>query len=86
PDLIEIGGHPFPTAGYKPTREEALEYYAGVVRVEGLDVRLYERVLSIEGERDDYRVSTEKGGHPCRRVVVATGFFDVPNRLGLEGE
>ena len=32
PELIEIGGHPFPTAGYKPSREEAIEYYAGVVR------------------------------------------------------
>ncbi|MBT8217536.1 MAG: YpdA family putative bacillithiol disulfide reductase, partial [Acidimicrobiia bacterium] len=86
PELIEIGDHPFPTAGYKPTREEAIEYYAGVVRVEGLDVRLYERVQSVEGERDDFRVVTDRGEHPCRRVVVATGFFDVPNRLDLPGE
>ena len=86
PELIEIGDHPFPTAGYKPTREEAIEYYAGVVRVEGLDVRLYERVLSVEGERDAFRVVTDRGEHPCRRAVVATGFFDVPNRLGLPGE
>ncbi len=86
PDLIEIGGHPFPTAGYKPTREEAIEYYAGVVRVEELDVRLYERVLRIDGECDRFRVVTDRGEHPCRRVVVATGFFDIPNRLGLDGE
>lgn len=86
PELIEIGGHPFPTAGYKPTREEAIEYYAGVVRVEDLDVRLYERVASVEGERNAFRVVTDRGEHPCRRVVLATGFFDVPNRLGLSGE
>ena len=86
PELIEIGGHPFPTAGYKPTREEAIEYYAGVVRVEGLDVRRYERVLSVEGAPDAFRVVTDRGEHPCRRVVVAVGFFDVPNRLGLAGE
>ena len=86
PELIEIGDHPFPTAGYKPTREEAIEYYAGVVRVEGLDVRLYERVVSLQGERDAFRVVTDRGEHPCRRVVVAIGFFDVPNRLGLPGE
>ena len=60
PELIEIGGHPFPTAGYKPTREEAIEYYAGVVRVEELDVRLYERVLSVEGEPDAFRVVTDR--------------------------
>jgi thioredoxin reductase (NADPH) len=86
PELVEIGGHPFPTAGYKPTREEAIEYYAGVVRVEELDVRLYEKVLSVEGERDAFKALTDRGEHPCRRMVVATGFFDVPNRLGLEGE
>lgn len=86
PELIEIGGHPLSTRGYKPTREEAIEYYRGVARSEGLDVRLYERVLRVEGERDDFRVVTDEGAHSCRRVVVATGFFDVPNRLGLEGE
>ena len=86
PELIEIGDHPFSTAGYKPTREEAIEYYAGVVRVEELDVRLYERVLSVAGEPDAFRVATDRGEHECRRVVVATGFFDVANRLGLAGE
>jgi thioredoxin reductase (NADPH) len=86
PELIEIGGHPFATSRYKPTREEALDYYRGVTRAEGLDVRLYERVLAVEGERDRFRVATERAVHPCRRVVVAIGFFDVPNRLGLDGE
>jgi thioredoxin reductase (NADPH) len=86
PELIEIGGHPFATTRYKPTREEALDYYRGVTRAEGLDVRLYERVLAVDGERDRFRVATERAVHPCRRVVVAIGFFDVPNRLGLAGE
>ncbi len=86
PELIEIGGHPFATRRYKPTREEAIDYYRGVARSEQLDLRLYEKVLRVEGERDAFSVMTEKGTHSCRRVVVATGFFDVPNRLGLEGE
>ena len=86
PELIEIGGHPFATRRYKPTREEAIDYYRGVARSEGLDLRLYEKVLRVEGERDGFGVETEKGTHPCRRVAVATGFFDIPNRLGLEGE
>ena len=51
PDLIEIGGYPFPVQGYKPTREEAIEYYRGVAAREQLDVRLYERVLDVRGER-----------------------------------
>ena len=86
PELIEIGDHPLSAAGYKPSREEAIEYYAGVARVEALDVRLYERVLRVDGEVEAFRVVTERGVHPARRVVVATGFFDLPNRLGLEGE
>jgi thioredoxin reductase (NADPH) len=45
PELIEIGGYPFPVKGYKPTREEAIEYYRGVAQREQLDVRLYERVI-----------------------------------------
>lgn len=90
PERIEIGDHPFATRNYKPTREEAIDYYRGVARAESLDLHLYERVLRAEGERDRFVVHTERRGeprrHPCRRIVVATGFFDFPNRLGLEGE
>jgi thioredoxin reductase (NADPH) len=86
PDLVEIGGHPFPVQAYKPTREEAIEYYRGVATRDGLDVRLYERVEDIRGGRGDFTVVTSKGAHHARHVVVATGFFDVPNRLGVPGE
>ena len=86
PDLIEIGGHPFPTQGYKPTREEGLEYYRGVAAREGIDVRLYERVTAVNGRQGDFVVETSRGVHRAGNVVVATGFFDVPNRLGVPGE
>lgn len=85
PELIEIGGHPFATHRYKPTREEAIDYYRGVARAEDLDVRLYERVERVDGERDEFVVVTDRGEHRCRRVVVAVGFFDIPNRLGPDG-
>jgi thioredoxin reductase (NADPH) len=86
PDLIEIGGHPFPTRGYKPTREEALEYYRGVAERAALDIRLYERVTALEGGAGDFTARTDLGWHRARHVVVATGFFDFPNRLGVPGE
>jgi thioredoxin reductase (NADPH) len=86
PDLIEIGGHPFPTRGYKPTREEALEYYRGVTEREELDVRLYDPVVRVDGERGRFEVVTATGLFPARQVVVAIGFFDHPNRLGVPGE
>lgn len=86
PDLIEIGGYPFPIQGYKPMREEAIEYYRGVADRAALDVRLYERVLEVQGVRGSFTVVTDKGAHPARSVVVATGFFDEPNLMGVPGE
>jgi thioredoxin reductase (NADPH) len=86
PDLIEIGGHPFPVQGYKPTREEGIEYYRGVTAREQVDVRLYETVRAVHGSRGDFRVETSRGVHRSRNVIVATGFFDLPNRLGVPGE
>lgn len=86
PELIEIGGYPFPVQQYKPTREEAIEYYRGVATREALDIRLYERVLRVDGAVGDFTVSTDKGRHAVRHVVVSTGFFDQPNRLDVPGE
>jgi len=86
PELLRIGGHPFPTSRYKPSREEAIDYYRGVAQAEGLDVRLLERVEGVEGERGAFRVVTGRGTHEARAVVVATGFFDQPNLMGVEGE
>jgi thioredoxin reductase (NADPH) len=86
PELIEIGGYPFPVKGYKPTREEALEYYRGVAEREQLDIRLYERVLNVRGRKDDYTLATTRGEHQARNIVVSTGFFDVPNKLNVPGE
>jgi thioredoxin reductase (NADPH) len=46
PELLEIGGHPFVCSAEKPTREEALMYYRGVVRSEGLRVRTYTKLIA----------------------------------------
>lgn len=86
PDLLEIGGYPFPSRGYKPLREEAIDYYRRVAQAEALDIRLYERVLRVDGVPGRFTVHTDRGAHPARFVVVATGFFDVPNRLDVPGE
>jgi thioredoxin reductase (NADPH) len=86
PELIEIGGYPFAVHGYKPTREESIEYYRGVAQREGLDLRLYERVQAVDGVADDFRIATEKGEHRARKIVVSTGFFDQPNLLNVPGE
>jgi thioredoxin reductase (NADPH) len=90
PDRLEIGGHPLVCAGQKPTREEALKYYRGVVRAEQLAVRPFTRLRDVT-RRDGAlacRVETRRGTETvtCGRLVLATGYFDRPNRLGVPGE
>ncbi len=86
PELIEIGGYPFAVQQYKPTREDAIEYYRGVAQRERLDLRLYERVLEVRGSHGDFTVATSKGEHRAGHVIVAIGFFDRPNLLNVPGE
>lgn len=84
-ELLEIGGHPFPTRGAKPLREEALSYYRKVADAEKIDTHLYERVLALEGQDEHFIVKTNKASYPCRKVVIVTGFFDIPNPLDVPG-
>jgi thioredoxin reductase (NADPH) len=90
PERLEIGGHPLVCGGAKPTREEALKYYRGVARAEGLRVRTYTKLLSASREDDLIRchVRTRTGDEQiaCDRLVVATGYFDHPNTMGVPGE
>jgi thioredoxin reductase (NADPH) len=86
PERLEIGGYPFSTRDYKPIREEALDYYRRVAVAEDLDVQLYEAVTGLTGTDGDYTVVTEKTERRARKVVVATGFYDVPNEMDVPGE
>lgn len=90
PELLEIGDHPFVCAGQKPTREEALKYYRGVVRAESLRVRTYTRLVDATrtGEIIRCRLATTAGEvtADCRRLVLATGYFGEPNLMDVPGE
>jgi thioredoxin reductase (NADPH) len=90
PELLEIGGHPFVSVGQKPTREEALKYYRGVVRADNLRVRTYTKLVTTERDGDIIRctVATAEGESfiDCRRLVLATGYFGEPNLMNVPGE
>jgi thioredoxin reductase (NADPH) len=91
PELLEIGDIPFTTANQKPNRSEALEYYRNVAQHYKLDVRQYQRVASVTGYDAAFRVETQDlHGHDheyvARKIVVATGYYDRPNYLGIPGE
>ena len=85
-ERLEIGGVPFISHGYKPTRSEALEYYRRVAEHFELAVHLYESVESVEGEDGAFTVHTNKGEYYAQKVVVATGFYGSPNLMNVPGE
>jgi thioredoxin reductase (NADPH) len=91
PELLEIGGLPLTTPYEKPTRLEALRYYRRVVDTYDLQISFHERVVEIEREQDVFVVTTEdaKGtrrAREARAVVLAIGYYDFPNYLGIPGE
>lgn len=90
PEKLEIAELPFTTAGDKPTRREALRYYRRVVRYFGVEVRQYEEVVRIDGLHGDFtlhtrRLSGDEHTLRARNVVVATGYYETPNRLDCAG-
>ena len=91
PELLEIGDIPMTSLNEKPNRTEALKYYRRVADHYHLDVRQYERVDRIAGEDGAFQIfSTDRLGCPqvyqSRKIVLATGYYDVPNMLGVPGE
>ena len=91
PELLEIGDIPMTSLNEKPNRTEALKYYRRVADHYKLNVRQYERVDRIEGHDLAFRVHTtdKLGVHhvlETRKIVLATGYYDVPNLLNVPGE
>ncbi|RRA48780.1 YpdA family putative bacillithiol disulfide reductase [Acidipila sp. EB88] len=91
PELLEIGEVPFPSQNQKPNRNEALEYYRKVAERFELDVRQYRTVQSVEGEDGSFRVHTTDSFERrqtiyARKLIVATGYYDLPNYLNVPGE
>jgi thioredoxin reductase (NADPH) len=91
PELLEIGDIPFPSPNQKPSRNEALQYYRQVAAYYQLDVRQYQRVTRVEGADGAFTAHTaDRFGRPgsiaARKLVLSTGYFDLPNYLQIPGE
>ena len=86
-ERLEIGGLPFPSINPKPTRAEALEYYRRAAQSYVLNIKLFEPVESVEKQNTGiFKVQTSKDFYLSRYVIVATGFYDIPNYLHIPGE
>src|SRR5687768_2493444 len=95
PELLEIGGLTLVTPYDKPTRLESLRYYRRVVDTYQLQISFHEEVVAIERDVDDGQsifavtTRTNRGAtrvRHARAVVLAIGYYDLPNYLGVPGE
>jgi thioredoxin reductase (NADPH) len=91
PELLEIGDLPMSCFGEKPTRMEALKYYRKTAEFFALEVGMYERVTRVAGHLDKFEVATvSREGlerrHRAKRIIIATGYYDLPNEMHVPGE
>jgi thioredoxin reductase (NADPH) len=86
PELLEIGGLPMTSLNEKPGRTEALKYYRRAAEYYQLNIHQYERVLAIHGDDRDFQLRTNVAEYRARKIILATGYYDIPNELNVPGE
>ena len=84
-DKLEIAETPFITSSPKPGRQDALEYYQGIARQRELKINLYEQGLNIS-KNEHFEIQSSKTKYLAKNVIIATGFYDIPNLLNIPGE
>ena len=85
-DLLEIDQIPFISNEAKPKRNEALEYYRRIVTSNNLKINLFEKVEAVNKVDSGFEIVTDKRNYKASNVIIATGFYDIPNLLDIPGE
>ena len=85
-EKLEIDEIPFISREAKPSRSEALEYYRRITTSNKLNIHLFEKVTSVKKREEFFVVSTTKKKYQAKNIIVATGFYDIPNTLKILGE
>ena len=85
-ERLEIDGIPFISKEAKPSRSEALEYYRRIATSNQLHLKLFEEVVTVVREGETFKVETNKDTYLSTNVIIATGFYDLPNLLNIPGE
>jgi thioredoxin reductase (NADPH) len=85
-ERLEIGDIPFVSNNVKPTRPEALEYYRRIAVSQQLNIHLQEPVQEVLAEGDYYCVVSPRARYLVKNLILATGFYDIPNLLQIPGE
>ena len=85
PELLEIGGVPFLSSGFRPTRVECVRYYQMVVKHLDLPVRQQTRVTGVRKVTEGFEVNAADAAYLAKNLVIATGYFDSPSRFDIPG-
>lgn len=94
-ELLEIAGVPFIASSPHPTRIEAVNYYARVAKSYEIEFKGNSRVVSVNSAPNNSahflveiknEATSQLSFVSADKVIVATGFYDNPNLLGVPGE
>ena len=86
-EKLELDNIPFISNNPKPGKREALEYYRRITTSNDINIHLFEKVTQVERTSEDkHLVKTTKAAYTASNVIIATGFYDIPNYLGVPGE
>lgn len=85
-EKLELDEIPFVSNNPKPSKQEALEYYRRIVESRQVHIQLFEKVVRVEKEESIFTTTTSKSTYQSKNLVIATGFYDIPNYLNIPGE
>ncbi len=85
-EKLEIDEIPFISNNPKPNRDEALEYYRRVATANELNIHLYEEVMTVKKLEEHFVVTSSKTEYRVEKVIIASGFYDIPTLLKVPGE
>jgi len=86
-DKLELENIPFISNNPKPRKSEALEYYRRIAVSNDLHINLFEKVNAVvTGENGLHTITTTTAEYLAKNIIVATGFYDIPNFLKIPGE
>jgi thioredoxin reductase (NADPH) len=83
---IEIGRLPLISQDIRPNRSEALKYYRRAAAHYKLAIQPFTTVEHIGQEESGFTIQTNKGNLQAKKVIIATGYYDVPRTIGVPGE
>lgn len=85
-ERLEIGDIPFSCIAPKPGRQEALEYYRSIQRHFRLNINLFENAEAVKKNESGFEVTTNKATYLAKKIIIATGFYDIPIYMDIPGE